>query len=234
MKDHHDAIVSHEDFGAVAALVEQRAKEKGISKGNSKYQARYPMSGKVFCGECGSVYKRRMNYSTYIQYAALSCSMHLKDKNSCSQKFIREDALQMAFVTMMNKLIFAHKEVLQPLLASMRSISQKDAIRRLSELDERLEKNAERQNTLTTLMTRGYLDPALFTQESNDLLTEAQVLTEEKEHLVYSVNGEMKKTEKLAALIRFCSRSEMLTDFDGDCFSQYVERVVIYERTTAA
>ncbi len=234
MEGHHDAIVSHEDFEAVAALVEQRAKEKGITRGDAKYQVRYPMSGKVFCGECGSPHKRRMNYSTHIQYPALTCSGHLKDKSSCSQKFIREDALQMAFVTMMNKLIFAHKEVLQPLLTSLRSISQKDAISRLSELDERLEKNAERQNTLTTLMTRGYLDPALFTQESNDLLTEAQALTEEKEHLVFSVNGEMKKTEKLADLIRFCSRGEMLTEFDGDCFSQYVERVVIHERTTAA
>ena len=38
----------------------------------------------------------------------------------------------------------------------------------------------------------------------------------------------MKKTEKLADLIRFCSRGEMLTEFDGDCFSQFVERVVIH------
>lgn len=234
MQGHHKAIISHEDFEAVAALVEQRAKEKGITKGDAKYQARYPMSGKVFCGECGSAYKRRINYSTHIQYPALTCSGHLKDKNSCSQKFIREDALQMAFVTMMNKLIFAHKEMLRPLLSSLRSISQKEAIRRLSEIDELLEKNAERQNTLTALMTRGYLDPALFTQESNDLLTEAQSLTEEKEHLIFSVNGEMKKTEKLADLIRFCRRSEMLTEFDGDCFTKYVERVVIYDRTTAA
>ena len=104
----------------------------------------------------------------------------------------------------------------------------------MSELDERLEKNAERQNTLTTLMTRGYLDPALFTQESNDLLTEAQALTEEKEHLVFSVNGKMKKAEKLADLIRFCNRGEMMTEFDGDCFSQFVKRVVIHERITAA
>mgnify|MGYP005931253949 CR=1 FL=1 len=43
----------------------------------------------------------------------------------------------------------------------------------------------------------------------------------------------MKKTEKLADLIRFCSRGEMLTEFDGDCFSQFVERVVIHERNTA-
>lgn len=44
----------------------------------------------------------------------------------------------------------------------------------------------------------------------------------------------MKKTEKLADLIRFCSRGEMLTESDGDCFSQFVERVVIHERNTAA
>ena len=56
----------------------------------------------------------------------------------------------------------------------------------------------------------------------------------EQDHLVFSVNGEMKKTEKLADLIRFCSRGEMLTEFDGDCFSQFVERVVIHERNTAA
>lgn len=38
--DHHEAIISHEDFEAAAALIEQRASEKGIKKGNAKYQQR--------------------------------------------------------------------------------------------------------------------------------------------------------------------------------------------------
>jgi hypothetical protein len=101
------------------------------------------------------------------------------------------------------RIYIRHKEVLQPLLNSLRSISQKDSISRLTELDERLEKNAERQNTLTTLMTRGYLDLELFTQKPNKLLAETQALTEEKEHLVFSANGEIKKIEKLADFIRF-------------------------------
>ena len=33
--DHHEAIISHEDFDAAAALIEQRANEKGIKRGSN-------------------------------------------------------------------------------------------------------------------------------------------------------------------------------------------------------
>ena len=39
--DHHEAIISHSDFDAANALVNQRAAEKGIEKGSDKYQQRY-------------------------------------------------------------------------------------------------------------------------------------------------------------------------------------------------
>ncbi len=233
MKNHHEAIISHEDFEAVAALIDQRAKEKGIAKGGSKYQARYPMSGKVFCGECGQPFKRRMNYSTYSQYPALVCTGHLRDKNQCTQKFIREDALQAAFITMVNKLIFARKEALYPLEAALHRVNQKDAVARLAELEEQLEKNANRQSTLTAIMAKGYLEPALFTKECNELVSEAQALTEEKNNILYSVKGDRNKTKQLAELIQFCNHADMLEAFDGECFTKFVERVVIHERTTA-
>ncbi len=233
MEGHHEAIISHEDFETVAMLIEQRAKEKGITKGDEKYQMRYPMSGKVYCGECGSPYKRRMNYSTHTQYPALVCTGHLKDKNSCSQKFIREDALQMAFTTMMNKLTFARKEILYPLESALHRVDQKDAATRLAELEEQLEKNASRQATLTAIMTKGYLEPALYTKESNELTREAQSLTEEKNNILYAVKGDRNQTAELTKLIQFCSHAEMQETFDGDCFTDFVERVVIHDRNNA-
>lgn len=233
VSNHHEAIVSHEVFDAAAAMVEQRVKENGIVRGDMRYQVRYPMSGKVFCGECGSPCKRRMVYSAHTQYPALFCTGHGNDKTSCSQKLVRVDSMQMAFVTMMNKLIFAHKQVLKPLLDSMRNTAQGDILNRLTELDEELEKIAERKDTLRILMTRGYIEPELFTKEANDLLAEGQTLTEEKERLVQSVNGGMKEVEKVADLYRFCSRSQIMTEFDGDCFSKFVERVIVYGKTTA-
>ena len=51
--DHHKAIVSHEVFEAANAVIELNGKEKGIQKGEAKYQNRYAFSGKIICGECG-------------------------------------------------------------------------------------------------------------------------------------------------------------------------------------
>ena len=55
----------HEDFEAAAALIEQRASEKGIKKGNAKHQQRYAFSSKIICGECGNTFRRRIHSSTY-------------------------------------------------------------------------------------------------------------------------------------------------------------------------
>lgn len=41
LSDHHEAIISREDFDAVRALIHQRGREKGINKGSGKYQNRY-------------------------------------------------------------------------------------------------------------------------------------------------------------------------------------------------
>lgn len=41
VENHHEAIISHEDFKAVDAVLNQRAKEKSIEKRNSKYLNRY-------------------------------------------------------------------------------------------------------------------------------------------------------------------------------------------------
>ena len=53
--DHHEAIISKEDFEAAGLVVAQRAAEKGIERGNEKYQQRYAFSGKIICGECGDI-----------------------------------------------------------------------------------------------------------------------------------------------------------------------------------
>ena len=70
VQEHHEAIISREDFDAVAVLLEQRAAEKNIQKGVNKYQNRYTFSGIIRCAECGSTFKRRVNSGKCGKYAA--------------------------------------------------------------------------------------------------------------------------------------------------------------------
>ena len=78
------SLLENEDFEAAATLIEQRASEKGIKKGNAKYQQRYAFSSKIICGECGNTFRRRIHSSTYGKYPAWVCNTHLEDTSRCS------------------------------------------------------------------------------------------------------------------------------------------------------
>lgn len=231
VEDHHEPIVSKEDFEAVEALQRQRAHEKNIQRGDPRYQNRYPFSRKLVCGECGGSFKRHTNSTGKQRYPVWICGRHLEDKTSCPMKTVRECDLERAFTTMMNKLIFAKKEMLEALLDGMHVDTHKDNLRRIDHIDRKLEQNTERRQTLTTLMTRGYLEPALFTQESNDLASEAEALTAEKEQLTKEVSGSFQKTDALGDLIRFVSHAQPSTVFDGDLVERFLDKATIRTRS---
>ena len=230
MEDHHEPIVSREDFEAANQMLLQHAKEKNVAKGDAKYQNRYPFTQKIVCGECGSPFKRRINSTGTLKYPAWVCREHVEHKENCSMKFVRESVLEDAFATMMNKLIFGRKEILQELLDAIRSQNHKSSLRRMNQIDDALEGMTERQQTLTTIMTKGYIDPAAFTQEMNDLRSEAAALEEERDKLTKEINGDMRKTEELREILKFTGKGEMLSEFDPDLFERFVDQITVCSR----
>ena len=123
IQDHHEAILSREDYDAAQLVLEQRGKEKGVEKQNEKYQNRYPFSGRIICDQCGGTFKRRI-HSSGKKYIAWCCNTHITEIEKCSMKYISNSELEFAFVTMMNKLIFGHQIVLRPLLMSLEALIQ--------------------------------------------------------------------------------------------------------------
>ena len=231
IENHHEAIISHEDFGATGELLNQRRKEKGIQKGSSKYQNRYPLSGKMQCAECGSTFKRRIHGNVNNKYIAWCCSKHINDISNCSMRFIREDAIHQAFITMINKLIFGHSFILRPLLESLRAMNYTKNLSQIQELETKIEENAERRQVLMGLMTKGYLDPALFNSQNNELRKEAARLKDQKEALARSVNGGMTVVAEVEQLLKVVSKAGQIDGFDGTLFDRYVERMIAYSQT---
>lgn len=233
MEGHHEAIISREDFDAVALLIEQHAKEKNIKKADKKYQNKYPFTGKIVCGNCGSPFKRKVNYTGNLRYPSWVCREHIDHKENCTLKAIREEDIERAFMTVMNKLAFGRKEVLQTLLDGLRGETHKAILRRINDIDARLEQNTERRQTLTSIMAKGYLEPALYTKECNELAVEADSLAAEKDRLVQEVNGNMKKTDALGELLRFTNHCGMLTEFDGTLVERFLDHITVHSRDEA-
>lgn len=152
--DHHEAIISREDFELAIRLLEQHSIEKGIVKGSDRYQQRYAFSGNIICNECGATFRRRIHTCKGHKYAAWLCNTHLADTNACSMLYIRNDDLEHAFLTMMNKLIFSRKVLLAMLLEQLKNTNEDDGIRRIRELERQLLQITEQRQTLQHLIAQ--------------------------------------------------------------------------------
>lgn len=155
---------------------------------------------------------------------------YLRSITECSMQFIRDDDIKTAFVTMMNKLIFGQKFILRPLLDGLRNQNSAASFLRIEELETKIENNMEQSQMLTGLMAKGYLEPALFNKEKNSLVAERENLLAEKEQLIYSVNGNFAKIEEVNHLLRFATKSKMLTAYEDELFENYVEKIIVFSR----
>jgi len=110
-------------------------------------------------------------------------------------------------------------------------MSRTDNLSRIQELDKLIEKKAEQKEMLVKLMAKGYLEPALFNRESNELRMELDNYIEQKEALIQAVNGELSKVQEVSDLMKFTNKAEMIDSFDDQLFNEYVEKIVVFSRT---
>lgn len=230
VSNHHEGIISHKDFDAVQAVIRQRGSEKNIDKGSSKYLNRYVLSGKIICGNCGGHFKRRTHYTARRSYIAWTCQTHIEHKEECTIKYISEDGINRAFILMMNKLKFGYKSVLKPLKNGLKAMSGESRITVLADLNERIEKNADRKRVIAELMGKGFLDAALFTKELSDIAAEAEMLKQEKKRLESSATGNHQQLSELDALIHYLSNKPEIARFEDAIFARFIENIVVYSR----
>lgn len=229
-QNHHEAIVSHEVFEQAVAVIKQRAKEKSIEMGHEKYQNRYAFSGRIFCGECGSPFKRRKHYKPSGNYVAWTCNLHLENKEACSMLYIHDEAIKNAFVRMMRKLQAADNRMLKPFVAGLKGTNNKDRLHQVMDLEAAIEKNTEQQMVLVNLMSAGYLEPEVFHLEKNQLSIEADDLAKEKELISKSINCDLTHLEEAKKLLRFATKKTNVEAFNDDMFLEYVDTITVLSR----
>lgn len=144
--------------------------------------------------------------------------------------FVKDDDLKHAFITMMNKLVYAHRIILKPYVDALKNTSSDDSLRRIQEIQTLLAQNTEKRETLTKLMTQGIIDPILFNKETNELLSQADSFRDEINALKNAVSGDVTKVTAATALLHFTEKGGILQEFDDDLFKEYVNRIIVRSR----
>ena len=179
-----------------------------FKKGSDKYKKRYAFSGKIICGESGDTFKRRIHICNTCKYVAWACNTHLNDKSTCHMKYVRDDDIKAAFVTMLNKLIYGHRLILAPYLKALENSSSDEALQRIQHLELLLNQNNEQCETLTELMAQGYIDQILYNQETNALLLQAEAYRSDIEAITICMTGDSAKVTETNLLLHFVSYAD--------------------------
>ena len=197
-----------------------------LGTGNSSN--RYPFSGKIICGYCGSKFIRRIHdRGAEIAWA---CQTHLKDIHRCPVMYVRDDAIKAALVTMFNKLIFSRRHLLKPLLQSIRESSGDENVRRMQELQQLLEGITGKKNTLRQLRAQEIVDTVMYNQELNRLNKAANGYRSELQALSQYTSSDAAEITALEKLIRFTESSPYLQEYSDNLFLEYVDHIVVYDR----
>lgn len=223
-KNHHEAIISHDTFEKANDVIRRNAKEKGIESGTKKYLARYPFSGKIICNECGHTFKRVKRESSY----SYSCTGHLKNKNDCMMKPIKEEVIKTAFCNMLNKLIFSRDKLLVPCFLSLKNQDSEGRALRLGELEEKIEDNIEKMQRVERLFYKGYIDNHVYDDEISHLKKEEMRLEKERVALDKIVTSKSNNLIALADIVEYTKHADFLKIFDGELFNRFVEKIIVY------
>ena len=109
IQNHHDAIIPREQFDAVQFEMARRKAQtdrskKSVPTGMGKYSGKYALSGLLFCGECGTAYRRVVWTQHGEKRAVWRCTSRLDyGKKYCKDSpTLDEEPLQQAVLSVIN------------------------------------------------------------------------------------------------------------------------------------
>ncbi len=109
-------------------------------------------------------------------------------------------------------------------------MSKSDNISKIEALEKEIDDNTSQKELLVKLMAKGYLEPALYNREKNELLMKKEKLTEQRDALIDDLNSELSKGQEVNNLIKYVNKAGSLKEFDDEAFDNHVEEIIVFSR----
>lgn len=221
VKNHNVPIVSEEIFKKANKLLD--AQVDRYYKENSP-QSESVLAKTMFCEECGTMFRKKSG-TTNIYWV---CRKRDHYASKCTTPQIAEKIVCKGFVNIYNRLIKNMEIILTPMLGQL-SECKTIRLRRQGEIEninKELANITEQILILGKANADGYIESALFMQESNELNNKLTKLKKEKKLILG--NDECEKIyRKTEQLINILKKTGPIGEFDEKTFKRVISRIFI-------
>lgn len=230
MKNHHEAIISREDYDKVQEILKERCGARATGRRLGNIGRKYPFSGKMKCGFCGATYVRRCMYSKKGSTVIWDCLTNIETgKDSCKDsKAMRENLVENAFVDAYQKLCsrkdFNSEDLLQTITNCMKDGSVEEKLKVAKKNKAKYETQIHK---LVDLMLEGTIDKDLFETKKEKYERKLENTIKEIEQYELLCEDDEKIETGINKIKNALNSKEILEGFDRDVFDALVDYIII-------
>lgn len=189
----------------------------------------YPLTRKIFCGECGTIF--RVKHNNKITY--WECRNHNLKASNCSIKQIPEQKIYNSFIALYNKLKINYSTIFSPLLSQLQELKNKKFSdnQQYMEISKEIAKLKEQTHVLARLKTKGFMDETKFLEQTAEINIQIEKLNREQRKIAQSDDEDevIEQIKEIASIIE--NGTDLMAEFDEVMFESLVEKIIVKNQT---
>lgn len=236
IENHHEGIVSREKFDEVQAETARRNAAKSPSKyattGRSCYASKYALSERLFCGECGTLYRRCTWTRSDGKRVVWRCVSRLDyGKKYChNSPSLDEEPLQRAILAAINSAMADKDVLIQKITDAMETelIPLHGETMSLGDIKRRL---TEQEVQFTSLLEEAADDPTAYAGKFKEILDQQTALKEKRADILEKNKSCATANQRIKDAAQIMENaSPQIAEWDEFAIRQLVESVKVISK----
>ena len=225
-------IIDKEMFDMVQLELSRRTGFKGLTRNKvGRYSSFHLFSKMIRCGCCGGFYtriKQRQHDGVDVPY--WWCENRRKGEKYCSQKGIRETAIQEAFVIAMHELAGDFDSVKEVLDLSIKNALAENKSEQIKRFETDIQELQDKMIAIHKQHMNGEMSTEDYQKQGGDLSKKIDKIKAKKEQVEVSVSTTNLVKKRLEEITEAIGNIGSMESFNELIFRRLVDSVVINER----
>ena len=223
VQNSHPSIISQEIFDMVQKEKERRVSlRSSANTGKGKYSSKYPLSGLLVCGDCGSKFRRFGRTIASGEFVGTwVCIQHQKDISKCKMLPLKEDDVLEAYKRAVTRFSGDLADVLDVVKETINEELKAENIADLTPVQERLTETRKQIMELFKDKKAGAITNEEYNKKYDELSRVVRKLEEEEKNISTSNTNDYIRKEQLKEI------NAILSDESVDLLDSQIMRTLL-------